>query len=190
MLLKHFSRRDKQTTFVAIGALRVNCLNKSERTIPEVFHCRLGEFGGVFIPAMCKPEDAQLYCTRPGFRLWKSAIDGTVNNTFMFKELLSQAHNEIPVGAFVVTSIEKAAPASQFGPLLLFHGQYLVTWNQSCLYVLDPERTCVVGTQKHVGQIKSVISTGDEIFILRRNTNRDLIRISTKPLPETGSKSK
>ena len=156
----------------------------------SMLHYRFGEFGAIFIPAMCKPEDAQLYCARPGFRLWKASINGTVNNTFMFKDLLYQPHFEVPVGAFVVTSLEKGVPASQFGPLLLFHGSYLVTWNQSCLYVLDPESTSIIGTQKHIGKIKSVVTTGNEIFVLRRNTNRDLIRIATEPLPEMGSKSK
>ena len=150
----------------------------------------MDNFGAVFIPAMCKPEDAQLYCARPGFRIWKASINGTVNNTFMFKDLLSQPHNQIPVGAFVVTSIEKGVPATQFGPLLLYMKNYLVTWNQSCLYVLDPENSMVVGSQKYIGKIQSVVATGNEIFVLRRNTNRELIRISTEPLPVTGSRSK
>ena len=139
---------------------------------------------------MCKPEDAQLYCARPGFRIWKASINGTVSNTIMFKDLLSQPHNQIPVGAFVVTSIEKGVPASQFGPLVLYMKNYLVTWNQSCLYVLDPENSMVVGSQKYIGKIQSVVATGNEIFVLRANTNRDLIRISTEPLPVTGSRSK
>ena len=151
---------------------------------------RIDKFGAVFIPAMCKPDDAQLYCSRPGFRIWKASIDGTVNNTFMFKDLLSQPHKELPVGAFVVTSIEKGVPATQFGPLLLLNKNLLVTWNESCLYVLNPESSSIVGTQKCIGKIKSVVTTGNEIFLLRRNTNRELIRISTDPLPQAGSKSK
>ena len=36
-LLKHFSRREKQTTFVAIGALRVNPFNPSHILAGHIF---------------------------------------------------------------------------------------------------------------------------------------------------------
>ncbi|XP_053393854.1 tectonin beta-propeller repeat-containing protein 2-like isoform X2 [Mercenaria mercenaria] len=142
----------------------------------------VGNFGASFIPAMCKPEDAQLYASRPGFRIWKASINGSVLNTFMFKELLSQSHIEIPVLDFEVTNIIKSENPNQFGQLLLFRDKELVAWNDSCLYVLDPENSSVIGSQKHIGIVKYVAVTDCEIFVLREGTDRNLIRISDRPI--------
>ena len=49
----------------------------------------LGNYGACFKPDICRPEDAILYVSRPGLRLWKSNISGVVLNTFMFRDLLN-----------------------------------------------------------------------------------------------------
>lgn len=142
----------------------------------------LGEFGACFIPAMCKPEDAQLFAARPGYRMWKASINGTVLQTYIFKDLIAQHQVEIPLLHFQVTNIEKYPSTNQFGPLHLFRDKMLVSWDSSCLYVINPEDTSIVGLQRHIGRIKYVAVSDGEIFVLRLGTDRNLIRISDRPI--------
>lgn len=139
---------------------------------------------------MCKPEDAQLYASRPGFRIWKANVNGSVLNTFIFKELLSQHNSEIPLIDFHVTSISKSQNTNQFGQVLLFRDKELVTWNDSCLYVINPDSSAIVGVQRHLGMIKFVAVTDTEIFVLRDGTDRNLIRISDTPMTRPTSQCK
>ncbi|KAH3859308.1 tectonin beta-propeller repeat-containing protein 2-like isoform X2 [Dreissena polymorpha] len=141
-----------------------------------------GDFGACFVPAMCKVDDAHLYACRPGFRIWKASISGSVSNTYIFKDLLAATHPAISVLNFDVTSISKALNTSQFCQLILFQEKTLVTWNDSTLYVLDPDSLQVVGSQNRMGLIKCVAVTDSEIFVLRQGTNRNLIRIAAIPL--------
>lgn len=131
---------------------------------------------------MCKPEDAQLYAARPGFRIWKASISGSVLHTYMFKELLSQPHDTIPVIDFNVTNIIKSQNPNQFCQMQLFRGKELVTWNDSTLYLIDMENSAVIGSQRHIGLVKNVAVTDCEIFILREGTDRNLMRISDRPM--------
>lgn len=134
---------------------------------------------------MCKPEDAQLYACRPGARIWKAGMCGTVSNTFLFKELINSTHSEIQL------LLKNGIPATrvsdhQFGPLMLYMEKYLVTWNESSLYVLSPEDNSVVGSQRALGAVVDVAVTEDEIFILRKNNERNLIRIAVYPEKKGG----
>ncbi|KAL3873059.1 hypothetical protein ACJMK2_036220 [Sinanodonta woodiana] len=136
--------------------------------------------GACFIPGLCKPEDAQLYAARPGFRIWKANMDGSVSSTLIFKDLLSQPHAEIQVLPFDVMDNSLKTPSQQFGPLLQFCGKLLVTWNETCLYIVDPENTSIVGTQSHMGIIRGVSVSREEIFVLRSNTDRNVVMLAYK----------
>ncbi|WAR18488.1 TCPR2-like protein [Mya arenaria] len=141
-----------------------------------------GDYGGCFIPAMCKVEDAKLYATRPGLRVWKASISGTVVNTYIFKELLAAPHPQIPLLDFKVTNIVRPPTVSQFGPLLLFRDRDLVTWNETTLYVLNSDSLEVVASQTNMGLIRGVVVTEGEIFVLRHGTSRNVVRIAESPM--------
>lgn len=138
-----------------------------------------GPFGGVFIPGLCKTEDAELYAVRPGMRIWQACMDGTVKATYLFKELISNPHPEILL-LFNEGPSSKSGDV-QFGRVLLYMDKYLVTWNTSALYILSPSDNEVIGSQGNMGIIEDVAVTDDEIFVLRKKTERNLIRIATKP---------
>lgn len=131
---------------------------------------------------MCKVEDAQLFASRPGYRVWKASINGSVLNTFMFKELLASDHPSIELLDFEITEIIPVQNGNHFGPIKLFRGEELVTWNEKCLFVINPENLKVLGSQKNIGFIKSVAVTETEIFVLRNGTDRHLVRIAEKPI--------
>lgn len=72
---------------------------------------------------------------------------------------------------------------TQFGPLTVFNENSLMTWNDSTLYVVDPNQNTVLGCSNTIGILKDVASCGDEIFILRLGTDRNIIRIGLQPEP-------
>lgn len=49
------------------------------------FFCSLGAFGGTIIANGFKTSDINLYCTRPGLRIWEADIEGNVLKTLLFK---------------------------------------------------------------------------------------------------------
>lgn len=45
----------------------------------------LGKFGGIFVKKGLKPTDIEVYCSRPGLRIWVADINGAVERTLLFK---------------------------------------------------------------------------------------------------------
>ena len=56
-----------------------------------------------------------------------------------------------------------------------------MTWTTSWLIILDPVANSVVGYLDRAGYISEVCVHQDEIFVLRRNSETDLIRLALKP---------
>ncbi|CAG2193665.1 TECPR2 [Mytilus edulis] len=139
-----------------------------------------GKFGAVFIPGLCKPEDAELYACRPGLRIWKSKMDGSVISTYLFKELLNNPHPTLELLPFN-RKTRMFLPEAQFGPLYLYKDKYIVTWSDSSVFILNMDNTSVIGGTFHVGTIQNIAVTNDEIFILRKDTDRNVIRIAERP---------
>lgn len=150
------------------------------------FNSSTGQFGACFIPAMCKPEDAQLYACRPGARIWKADMNGIVSQTYLYKELLNSTHPEIQLLFKNGIPASRVSADHQFGPLSLYMEKYLVTWNDSSMYILCPEDNSVVGSQRTLGAVVDVAVTEDEIFILRKNNEKNLIRVALYPEKKGG----
>ncbi|XP_041353427.1 tectonin beta-propeller repeat-containing protein 2-like [Gigantopelta aegis] len=137
-----------------------------------------GGYGACFIPGLCKTSDAQLYAARPNLRLWRSNITGTVLNTNIFKDLIGASNTEI-----YLVRPEKHVKTTepQFGKLHIYCGSLILTWTSTWIIILDPEANSVVGYLDKAGYISDVCVHHDEIFVLRRNTETDLIRLALKP---------
>ncbi|XP_022096649.1 tectonin beta-propeller repeat-containing protein 2-like [Acanthaster planci] len=143
-----------------------------------------GYFGGHFVPGLCKASDATLYATRPGLRMWHATVDGTVQKTLKFKHLLASQHQTIMLQSST-RSVVRNTTDLQFGPVLFFNESYVLTWSHNLLVVLDihgPNGARVVASsQGDLGSIISVATSGDEIYVLRREPYRPLVRIATTP---------
>ncbi|XP_077997561.1 tectonin beta-propeller repeat-containing protein 2-like [Glandiceps talaboti] len=147
-----------------------------------------GGYGACFVQEVCKPSDAILYASRPGLRLWKASTDGIVLNTYFCKGLIKHEHPTIEVLPDTAPSrIRPQRTADKhFGVVKIFADRYILTWCDNLLYVVDPEQQVIVGSiQGTVGQIASVATFDDEIFILRSgDTERPVIRIAISPEPK------
>lgn len=80
----------------------------------------------------------------------------------------------------------KPQKEANFGVLLPFGDNLLVTYSSEVIYVLDPTNLLVIATISHLRRILSVSAYKDELFVLEGD--RSLIRISFKPEPILGGK--
>ena len=112
----------------------------------------IGDFGACFYPPARQTEgsDDQItaYVARPGLRLWTANIDCSVSSTLMYKGLVTENPPAIrtlslPTGHINETSTSNQVP--QFTKLLIFHGQFIVTWDSLRLWVLDTSPCSVLG---------------------------------------------
>ncbi|KFO74857.1 Tectonin beta-propeller repeat-containing protein 2 [Cuculus canorus] len=141
-----------------------------------------GKFGACFIPGLCKQSDLTLFAARPGLRLWKSDVHGTVQATFILKDVF--------VGGVKTFELyprleppdrgSYSSPEKQLGLVSCFFREgWVLTWNEYSIYLLDTVNQALIGGLEGCGDIVSVSCTNNEIFLLKGD--RDIIRISSRP---------
>ncbi|XP_043930469.1 tectonin beta-propeller repeat-containing protein 2 [Protopterus annectens] len=141
-----------------------------------------GKFGACFIPGLCKQSDLTLYAVRPGLRLWKSDAHGTVQATYILKDMFAGGVNtfELYPRSESPTSGGYRPPERCLGLVTCFFQEGCVlSWNEYSIYVVDLVNQTVIGGLEGPGDIVSVSCTDNEIFLLKGE--RDIIRISNKP---------
>ena len=132
---------------------------------------------------MCRPADATLYACRPGLRLWRATIDGSVTSTIMFRDLVN-AHKQSIIllsSSLATTQSETSSTERQFGPVLIYCDDMIVTWDVNAVYVLDPKHNALIGQHECLGQIVDVSTNDEEVFILRTGAARNVIRLGVRP---------
>ncbi len=135
----------------------------------------------MFWPGSLQQKDAILYASRPGLRLWKAAADGTVQATYIFRELIIEPNRGFHFLHDSIPSLAKNQRENQFGGLLVYESQYLVSFCGAGLYLVDPGTGSAVGYHTNLGHIVDVAVCGDEVFVLRKAPGRILIRLAQKP---------
>ncbi|KAM6461321.1 tectonin beta-propeller repeat-containing protein 2 isoform 1-T4 [Liasis olivaceus] len=142
----------------------------------------MGKFGACFIPGLCKQSDLMLFAARPGIRLWKSDVHGTVQATYLLKDVFAAGMKPFELYPRV-ESFNKSScnfPERQFGLISCFSQEgWVLSWNEYSIYVLDTVNQTMIGSLEGCGDIVSVSCTENEIFLLKGD--RDIIRISSRP---------
>ena len=141
-----------------------------------------GNFGACFHPVagpVATDEVVDVFAARPGFRIWKATIDGKVLSTMIYKDSI---HKGLPI----IETLDLAANVNQppqqgeykqFGPLVAFHDNFVVTWQGSCLWVVDPSTGVLVGCHNNLGCIVDVGINRNEIFILSKGKENFIRRV-------------
>ncbi|XP_029142264.1 tectonin beta-propeller repeat-containing protein 2 [Protobothrops mucrosquamatus] len=141
-----------------------------------------GRFGACFIPGLCKQSDLMLFAARPGIRLWKSDVHGTVQATYLLKDVFAAGMKPFELYPRA-DSFNKSScnfPERQFGLISCFSQEgWVLSWNEYSIYVLDTVNQTMIGSLEGCGDIVSVSCTENEIFLLKGD--RDIIRISNRP---------
>lgn len=125
----------------------------------------LGNFGACFYDVPREPQHTCIYASRPSLRLWKANVEGKVLETFIFKDDALLPSCNISSGLNSSTSLSsKLEP--QFGIVLKFMEDFLVSWNDSQLYVITVEDPTIFLKYGDFSNISSVAVCKDEIFLL------------------------
>ena len=66
----------------------------------------------------------------------------------------------------------------QFGPLVVYADDYLLSWQGSCVWVLDPNSGHVAGCHSNFGFVVDVATANEDIFILSKGDLNFVRRIS------------
>ena len=138
-----------------------------------VFSCRSGGFGSCFIPDTLREPTKKLYAARPGLRVWTADESGKVSSTSVFKSLLA---DKPPVIRTLSGNDTKFNSSGQFGKLLTFYNQYVITWDANRIWVLDLDLGNVIGCHSNLGKIRDVAVCGHEVFVLVNQRERFLRR--------------
>lgn len=99
-----------------------------------------GKFGACFIPGLCKQSDLTLYASRPGLRLWKADIHGTVQATFILKDVFAGGVTPFELYPRLETSDggSGSLPEKHLGLISCFFQEgWVLSWNEYSVYLLD-----------------------------------------------------
>ncbi|XP_039740202.1 tectonin beta-propeller repeat-containing protein 2 isoform X1 [Pteropus medius] len=141
-----------------------------------------GKFGACFIPGLCKQSDLTLYASRPGLRLWKADIHGTVQATFILKDVFAGGVTPFELYPRLETSDRGSGslPEKHLGLVSCFFQEgWVLSWNEYSIYLLDTVNQATIAGLEGSGDIVSVSCTENEIFLLKGD--RNIIRISSRP---------
>ncbi|XP_077632608.1 tectonin beta-propeller repeat-containing protein 2 isoform X1 [Crocuta crocuta] len=141
-----------------------------------------GKFGACFIPGLCKQSDLTLYASRPGLRLWKADVHGTVQATFILKDVFAGGVQPFELYPRLEPSNRGSCslPEKHLGLVSCFFQEgWVLSWNEYSIYLLDTINQATIAGLEGSGDIVSVSCTENEIFFLKGD--RNIIRISSRP---------
>jgi len=146
-----------------------------------VYLFSFGNYGACFFPAVgpepVEDEVVDVYAARPGLRLWRATSDGKVLSTMMFRDSINKGLPEIQTLDLASTLPAQHAEQKQFGSMKAFHDQFVVTWQGSNVWVLDPTTGVVVGCHSNLGCVVDVSVSDNEIFVLSKGKDHFVRRI-------------
>ncbi|XP_061176363.1 uncharacterized protein LOC133185262 [Saccostrea echinata] len=130
---------------------------------------RDGLYGGCFLHG--GSTTAVIYCARPGSRLWEVHIEGNVQHTHQFKQLLAVPPTHIlslSGDAILRTENKEFPPLGTNFPVLKSYGEkFILTWNKRKLFILDPlqENPKVILWTEFQTEIYEACVQGSELYI-------------------------
>lgn len=157
------------------GETKRSQVGQQDRKNPAPFGADFGYFG----------NETVIYSARPRARLWLSDCQGSVRQTLIFKESLSQPRSKL-----ILLSIHEEyrnAEEPQFGPVNCLSNGFILTHSPSSLFILDTGRmgdesgqvSVLCSSRFNPKTLRHVAVFHNEIFLLLQN--RILIRISDRP---------
>ncbi|XP_031622315.1 WD repeat-containing protein CG11141 isoform X2 [Contarinia nasturtii] len=161
--------------FDETGHWKISQIGRTDRKV-------LNDFGAVFTPTdVDQRKPPSIICARPGFRFWMADIDGNVSHTFLLKESVHEVRSifEVPLLNPVHNIPGTTIKDTYFGPCFYYLGQYIVTYCETMVFIVNLEKLKVMATIKRLRNIQYLTVNGNEIFIVEGG--RSIVRISIVP---------
>ena len=97
----------------------------------------------------------------------------------IFKESISKGEPEISTLNLPssLRANEVQTEPRQFGPLIVFATDFLLSWQGSCIWVLEPSLGVIAGCHSNFGSIVGVATCNNELFVLSRSEEQCVRRI-------------
>lgn len=159
---------------------KISQIGKKDRKILYEFGATFRDRDITINPNMIKKISQKIICSRPGLRLWLADIYGNVEQTLLYKDTI----NAKPIWDIPLLNPSKNFKTKSlinFGKVIMFSRNYVITYDDAVLLILNLEKLRVEAIAKGFRKILDVTVCGKEIFILEGS--RSLIRISTCPEP-------
>lgn len=120
-------------------------------------------------------EDARIFCSRPGCRIWEANFDPNVLITHQFKYSLTQFPTRIiemqadidhRLNLIETLEVDYNAPDNiNFEKLQIINDKFILTYNNDGVYILDTSNVSVVFWTNKFTNIKSVKTHKNDIFV-------------------------
>ncbi|XP_021339586.1 Hermansky-Pudlak syndrome 5 protein-like isoform X2 [Mizuhopecten yessoensis] len=129
---------------------------------------REGEYGGCFYK-LSKTSFPMMYCARPSSRVWEVDYEGNVLSTHQFKHLLAIP----PIKVIDMNETEwVTTPASEWAGqginlprLKMLGSQYLVSWRNNRVYILNPVKVKVILWTELGTGIKDLCTVKSDMYL-------------------------
>uniref|UniRef100_A0A0A9X6F3 RING-type domain-containing protein n=3 Tax=Lygus hesperus TaxID=30085 RepID=A0A0A9X6F3_LYGHE len=127
---------------------------------------REGPYGACFFKT---PQNLNIYCARPGSRLWEVTTSGMVQSTHQFKKALASSPVEVVLLEENRVDVPKESnwpeQAFNFCYLTPIMDRYLFTYKEDGIYLFDPVNVGVVLWSNHIKNISSAKCVNYTIYI-------------------------
>lgn len=127
---------------------------------------REGQYGACFFKT---PEALNIYCARPGSRLWEVTTAGVVQSTHQFKKALASPPVEVVFLEENQIDVPKVSnwpeQAFNFCYLTPIMDRYLFTYKEDGIYLFDPVNVRLVLWSNHIRNISSAKCVNYTIYI-------------------------
>ncbi|XP_065912533.1 BLOC-2 complex member HPS5-like isoform X2 [Dysidea avara] len=136
---------------------------------------REGNYGACFYENL-EASNVVVYSARPGCRVWEAWTTGKVVKTHKFRELIQAASPTPLLGIGKNPQFQLAVdhPVVSNIQLLLVHGaHFLVSWQDSSLYVFDAVRGhLILWTDELTNIVEVAVGNPDSLLVLYDNSNK------------------
>lgn len=147
VLLARETEKGPQKSVLFVRLSKHACWSEQQRPLSisrvlflSFFNSSTGKFGACFIPGLCKQSDLTLYASRPGLRLWRADVQGTVQATFILKDAFAGGVKPFEL----YPRLDSFDPGSGSLPerhlglvSCFFREGWVLSWNEYSVYLLD-----------------------------------------------------
>ncbi|KAK5643432.1 hypothetical protein RI129_007277 [Pyrocoelia pectoralis] len=118
-------------------------------------------------------DNVQIFCTRPGARMWEAKLSASVTRTHQFKNLLKEPADVINWDDNLDTRlVMNSSPTSDlrmdelnFSKVLVLDNKFIITFNRGTFYIFDPTTEVIICWCNYFKNIKDFKVTNYFIYI-------------------------